>query len=137
MKNPKLSLLLLTAIAATAVAAPTIEVTAGKFQGNNKIQGSAKIIERNEKRFVEFQWSKKPPTSVSFRLVKKESLAVGSFPKSVDFVNLGSSPKSVGVSKKLDVWLYRSVAAIDSKTNKIIAFVNLRSAQEGKKSSSN
>ncbi len=122
--------LALVTFAALAVAqTKTIEVTFGKFQGNSSVAGRASIIERAGKRFVDFKWDKAPSKSIAFRLVKRETLMPGVFPTSVAFVDLGKSPKSAPISKKLDVWLYRTIAAVDAK-NQIVAYVHLRSAQE-------
>ncbi|MCW5936596.1 MAG: hypothetical protein KIT11_04740 [Fimbriimonadaceae bacterium] len=125
------SSLVLLALTTTlsAFAANDITVTSGKFQGSTSLSGTASVVERNDKRFLDFKWSKAPVKTVKFRLVKKESLSTGAFPTGVEFVELGTTTTSVPISKSLDVWLYRSVAAIDAKGN-VIAFANLRSAQE-------
>jgi hypothetical protein len=120
--------LALVAVAALA-AAQTIEVTFGNFQGSPALAGRVSLVEKDGKRFADFKWTKAPAKSLVFRLVKSETLKTGAFPKDTPFVNLGRFPKSVPISKKLDVWLYRSIAAVDAK-NQIVAFVHLRSAQE-------
>jgi hypothetical protein len=122
-------LALTAVVVATLAFAQSIEVTFGKFQGSPKVTGRASIVERDGKRSVDFKWNKIPDKSLTFRLVKKETLKTGAFPSDAEYVDLGKTPKSVMVSKQLDVWLYRTVAAVDSK-NQTVAYVLLRSAQE-------
>lgn len=129
MKGLALSLSL-AALVAAAAAASDILVTSGRFAGSSSLAGKASIVESNGQRLVRFAWTKKPSPTLQFRLVKQESLKVGPFPPKAEFVDLGSAPSSKPISKDLDVWLYRSVAAVDPKTASIVAYANLRSAQE-------
>ena len=123
-------ILSMTALSVAALAlAQSIEVTSGKFQGSPMVNGRASIVERDGKRSVDFKWNKSPGNSLTFRLVKKETIKTGSFPSDAEYIDLGKSPKSVVMSKQLDVWLYRTIAAVDMK-NQIVAYVLLRSAQE-------
>jgi hypothetical protein len=108
-----------------------IIVTTGKVQGDKAFAGTSSIIEENDKRFVESNFTKLGGSTFKIRLVKKESLSLGAFPNA-PFENLGTlvkGKKRVAISKSLDLWLYRSIAVIDSK-DKVVAFVNLRSSQE-------
>jgi hypothetical protein len=129
MKTLALSASLFVLVAAAAAAADIL-VTSGSFTGSKTLAGKASIVEAKGQRMVRFSWTKKPSATLQFRLVKQESLKVGPFPAQAEFVDLGSSPSSKPISKDLDVWLYRSVAAFDPKTSSIVAFANLRSAQE-------
>ncbi len=115
--------------------APT-EVTYGSVQGGANFAGKGAIIEDGGKRFVQTTFTKMKPGH-TLRLVKKESLSVGAFPKGAEFVNLGeikSKTMKPSISKSLDLWLYRSLAILDS-SGKVVNFVNLRSAQEGSSAS--
>ncbi|ARU40132.1 hypothetical protein CCB80_02855 [Armatimonadetes bacterium Uphvl-Ar1] len=114
-----------------------ITVTSGKVEGDKAFAGSASIIEENNKRFVETNFTKIGSGSYQIRLVKKESLKVGEFPANTPFEKIGTlvkNKKRFTASKGLDLWLYRSVAIVDSKTQKIVSYVNLRSDQERNKS---
>jgi hypothetical protein len=111
--------------------APT-EVTFGAVKGGSSFAGKGAIIEDAGKRFVQVTFTKMS-AGHTLRLVKKESLSVGAFPKGAEFVNLGeikSKTMKPSISKSLDLWLYRSLAILDS-SGKVVNFVNLRSAQEG------
>lgn len=129
MKTLALAASLLVVIA-SATAAADILVTSGQFAGSSTLAGKASIVESNGQRLVRFNWTRKPSPTLKFRLVKKESLRVGPFPANTPFVDLGTSPTSKAISKDLDVWLYRSVAAVDPETSAIVAYANLRSSQE-------
>lgn len=114
-----------------------ITVTSGKVEGDEAFAGSASIIEENNKRFVETNFTKIGSSSYQIRLVKKESLKVGEFPANTPFEKIGKlvkNKKRFAASKGLDLWLYRSIAIVDSKTQKIVSYVNLRSDQERNKS---
>ncbi len=109
-----------------------IEVTYGSFMGSKMLSGRAAIIEDEGKRFVELNLKSASPYEL--RLVKKESLMNGDFP-SAQFISLGKAMTGkhrVAISKDIDAWLYRSIAAVDSKSGKTVGYVLLRSAQEKK-----
>jgi len=119
----------------TTFSSPII-VTFGKAQGSSMFSGKSTILEENDKRYVESNFTKIPNSKHELRLVKKESLKLGTFPSDVKFENLGPLKKGknrVSISKSLDVWLYRSIAVIDAKTGKVASFVHLRSEQEQNK----
>lgn len=116
----------------------TITVTSGKVQGTSSFAGKAAIIEVDSKRYLQTDFSKAAAGNFELRLVKKETLGVGPFPKDTPFEALGAPKKGkskVGISKSLDAWLYRSVAIVDTKANKVVGFVLLRSEQEQKHTS--
>lgn len=107
-----------------------IVVTFGNFNGSG-FAGKASIVETNGARNLRLQLTKVQEGNFSIKLLKKESLKVGPFDSKVPSVDLGSpqnGTKNVPISKEIDAWLYRSVAVI--KDGQIVAFVNLRSAQE-------
>lgn len=117
------------------------EVTFGKTAGDSRFKGSAALLEENGKRWAEVRFDKFA-AGHELRLVKKETLAAGEFPKA-EFVPL-TAPKKDGsrqisrtpLDKKIDLWLYRSIGILDSKTKKVVGWIHLRSEQENKKSSS-
>lgn len=112
-----------------------IEVTSGSANGDSRFSGKSSIIEDQGKRYVSSDFKKTAGNDYQLRLVKKETLAVGSFPADAKFIDLGKLKKGkskVEISHDIDAWLYRSVAIVDPKTNKIISFILLRSVQEGK-----
>jgi hypothetical protein len=114
-----------------------ILVTYGKAQGNSMFTGKSSIIEENDKRYVESNFTKLPTGKYELRLVKKETLQTGTFPAGAVYEKLGALKKGknrVAISKSLDAWLYRSVAVVDTNTGIITSFVLLRSEQEQKKS---
>ncbi len=111
--------------------APT-EVTFGSVKGSGPFAGKGSITEDQGKRFVNLSLTKFKPGH-TLRLVRKETLTAGPFPKGAEFVALGEIEAKTfkgSISKSLDLWLYRSLAVLDS-TGKVVNFVNLRSAQEG------
>lgn len=111
----------------------TIEVTYGNFMGSKMFAGRAAIIEDAGKRFVELNLKSASPFEL--RLVKKESLMNGDYPASASFISLGKAMTGktrVSITKDIDAWLYRSIAAVDTKSGKTVAYVLLRSAQEKK-----
>lgn len=113
-----------------------IEVTFGAAMGHPKLSGKASIIENAGKRFVKFDLKSIPTGSWDLRLVKKETLKLGPFPTNTSFEPLGSLKTKqfqVPISKSLDLWLYRSIAVIDS-SGKVVGYFHLRSAQETGKS---
>lgn len=113
---------------------PTIEVTFGNVMGDKRFSGRVALVEKDGKRYASVNF-KNAPSGFSLRLVKKETLKTGDFPKDVKFVDLGkltTKPALVPISKDLDIWLYRTIAVMDGKSGRIVSYVNLRSAQEGK-----
>lgn len=113
----------------------SVEVTFGTAMGDKRFTGRASVIEEKGKRYVDLDFKKVPEGAFTARFVMKENLALGAFPKDAKFVDLGklaAKRTKVGVSKDLDIWLYRTIAIIDSKTGKVVSWVPLRSAQEGK-----
>ncbi|MBS1700868.1 MAG: DM13 domain-containing protein [Armatimonadetes bacterium] len=120
-------------IAQLAAFGSPIEVTFGSVTGDKRFSGRAAIIEDAGKRFVELNFKK--AQSFELRLVKKETLQVGEFPKDAAFISLGKAAAGksrVAISKEIDAWLYRSIAVIDAKTGKTSGVILLRSAQEKK-----
>lgn len=113
------------------------EVTFGSVQGSPKFSGRAALLEDQGKRWADVKFKKFAP-GFELRLVKKENLALGEFPKA-DFVPLKApgqnGQSSTPLDKKIDLWLYRSIAILDPSTKKIVAFIPLRSQQELKKQS--
>ena len=88
-----------------------IEVTFGNMMGDKRFNGRAAIIEDMGKRYLETNF--KNAESFELRLVKKETIKVGDFPKDAQFITLGNAVKGkhrVAISKDIDAWLYRSVA---------------------------
>jgi hypothetical protein len=115
-----------------SLAAP-IEVTFGSLTGDPRFAGRAAVIEKNGGRVLQLSVKKLAHGSFGAKLVKRETLATGAFPsgvKTLDLGTLAAGAKSVPISKDIDVWLYRTVAIIDRKTGRIVAYANLRSAQE-------
>lgn len=112
-----------------------IEVTFGSLQGSSKFGGRAAIQEVNGGRILKLAIKKLGTGSFEARLVKKETLKLGAFPTDAAFVDLGSLRKGshdITISKDIDVWLYRTVAIVDKQSSRIVAFILLRSAQEGR-----
>ncbi len=111
------------------------EVTFGAVQGDRRLSGKGTLVEENGKRFAEVRLSKFAP-NFALRLVKKETLGTGAFPTAA-FIDL-RAPKAIGgkfvsitpLDQQVDFWLYRTIAIIDSKTQAVVGYVNLRSAQE-------
>ena len=121
-------------VAQLAAFGSPIEVTFGNVMGDKRFSGRAAIIEDEGKRYLETNF--KSAQAFELRLVKKETLQVGSFPKDAQFLSLGKAMKGksrVSISKEIDAWLYRSIAVIDPATGKTTGVILLRSAQEKKK----
>lgn len=115
----------------TNVAFGETVVTSGKWKGASAISGKASIIENDGKRVIRVQLNGTLPSNSTLKLVKRESLMLGSLNASIAFINLGAAAKGThesSIPKDIDLWLYRSVALVQN--GKVIAFVNLRSSQE-------
>lgn len=113
-----------------------VEVTFGAAMGHPKLSGRAAILESAGKRFVKFDLKSIPSGNLSLRLVKQETLKLGAFPTNASFEPLGflkSKQFQVPISKSLDLWLYRSIAIVDS-SGKVVGYFHLRSAQEAGRS---
>ncbi len=121
-------------IAQLAAFGSPIEVTFGNVMGDKRFSGRAAIIEDEGKRYLETNF--KSAQAFELRLVKKETLQVGSFPNDAQYLSLGKAMKGksrVSISKEIDAWLYRSIAVVDPSTGKTTGVILLRSAQEKKK----
>lgn len=104
--------------------------------GSAMFKGKASVQEEAGKRFAVLKFSKVPTKPYEIRLVKKETIQTGMFPKDAAFVSLGMTKgksQKIQFDKSLDLWLYRSIALYDKQANQVVAFALLRSAQEIKK----
>lgn len=112
-----------------------IKVTGGMIKGfGANLKGRADLVENNGARMLRLTGTDGSPKNLEIYLVKKETFKSSDSLASLESVKLGSlmsgKKQEFGISKSLDVWLYRSVVLVDPATKKPVGAALLRSAQE-------